>query len=58
MFLRFRNASQFDKLEDVLKAVNEFSFWSPIYIMLNGVWYDTYEIGAVDDNGNTLGIRF
>ena len=58
MFLRFRNASQFDKFEDVLKAVNEFSFWSPIYIMLNGVWYDTYGIGAVDDNGNTLGIRF
>ena len=57
-FFRFKDASEFNQLEDVLKAVNKFSFWLPTYIMLNGTWYDTYEIGAVDENGNTIGSRF
>lgn len=58
IFYRFKDDSKLETLEDVLRAVNKFSFWSPIYIMLNGKWYNTYDIGAVDSEGKTVGIRF
>lgn len=58
MFYRFKDSSKFKVLDDVLNTVSEFSFWSPIYIMLNGHWYNTFNVGAVDSNGNTMGIRF
>lgn len=57
VFFRFKDSSSFKALNDVLKAVREFSFWSPIYVMLDGTWYDTYGVDTEDDDGNTVGIR-
>lgn len=58
MFFRFKDASTFKSLDDVLKTVSYFAFWSPIYVMLNGTWYNTQHLGAVDTDGNNVGIRF
>lgn len=40
---RFKDATDLHDLSAVLKAVNEFSFWPPVYVMLNGVWFDTMQ---------------
>ena len=58
MFFRYIGASSFDTPDDVLHNIQTVSFWAPHLVMINGVWHNTYDAGAVNDDGETVGIRF
>ncbi|PPD29120.1 MAG: hypothetical protein CTY19_17875 [Methylomonas sp.] len=57
-FFRFEDNKIPKDVHEVLKITNEFSFWNPMYIWLNGKLHDTYGLPATDQDGNIVGVRF
>ncbi|MFU8927339.1 hypothetical protein [Acinetobacter puyangensis] len=57
IFYRLKN-KRIKSLKGALKVIRPVGFWLPTTIIINNEWHSTWELGAEDKDGNTLGIRF
>lgn len=56
-FFLFKDPSKYNNVEDVLIEVRKHSFWMPLYVIINGKWYDTYGARTSDEDGNIMTLR-
>lgn len=56
-FFLFPDSSKFNTIDDILMEVRKHSFWMPLYVIINGEWFNTYGATTTDENGNVVAIR-
>ncbi len=57
MFFRLTKADV-DSIKELLMLVRERSFWPPRFVWIKGEFFDTYDLPAVDDGNQVIGVRF
>ena len=45
-------------IKQIVKFIQRYSFWQPMFIFINGQLVDTSQLPAEDEDGNVVGIRF
>ena len=58
MFFRLNETHSQKSLEEVLKLIQQYAFWMPHYVWLQGNLIDTYNRPVEDSEGNIAGVRF
>lgn len=56
-FFLFQDSTKYNTVDDVLTEVRKHSFWMPLFVIINGKWFNTYGATTTDENGNVVALR-
>ena len=57
-FYKLKNSEKIKTIDEAIKAVQPLTFWMPLSMCIQGDWFETSHLGALDEDGNINGVRF